>query len=184
MIHGTNDTKVSPWSFWSQTQIDKHKNEAEQFNSRRRADTSSFTSTPSCRESQGTVNKKKRFVWLIVRMYRGSIIYPHGNLLNIYPPEKWLQRNTSFFSTAKERSAILSDVCQVYPEGNQSNNNQFVAAATGTISAIDGLKVRFGMIGLPGFPTRVPRSSWDANKVSFSRMFTWCSTLVVKDNQS
>ena len=30
---------------------------------------------------------------------------------------------------------------QVYPEGNQSNNNQFVAAATGTISAIDGLKV-------------------------------------------
>eukprot|EP00913_Durusdinium_trenchii_P012136 g11398.t2 len=30
---------------------------------------------------------------------------------------------------------------QVYPEGNQSNNNQFLAAATGTISAIDGLKV-------------------------------------------
>ena len=30
---------------------------------------------------------------------------------------------------------------QVYPEGNQSNNNQFMAAATGTISAIDGLKV-------------------------------------------
>ena len=33
-------------------------------------------------------------------------------------------------------------VVEVYPEGNQSNNNQFVAAATGTISAIDGLKVR------------------------------------------
>ncbi|CAL1168806.1 unnamed protein product [Cladocopium goreaui] len=30
---------------------------------------------------------------------------------------------------------------QVYPEGNQSNNNQFLASATGTISAIDGLKV-------------------------------------------
>mgnify|MGYP002803567387 FL=1 len=30
---------------------------------------------------------------------------------------------------------------QVYPEGNQSNNNQFLAAASGTISAIDGLKV-------------------------------------------
>ena len=29
---------------------------------------------------------------------------------------------------------------QVYPEGNQSNNNQFLASATGTISAIDGLK--------------------------------------------
>ena len=29
---------------------------------------------------------------------------------------------------------------QVYPEGNQSNNNQFTAVATGTISAIDGLK--------------------------------------------
>ena len=35
-------------------------------------------------------------------------------------------------------------VVEVYPEGNQSNNNQFVAAATGTISAIDGLKVRCG----------------------------------------
>ena len=33
-------------------------------------------------------------------------------------------------------------LAEVYPEGNQSNNNQFVAAATGTISAIDGLKVR------------------------------------------
>ncbi|CAJ1393849.1 unnamed protein product [Effrenium voratum] len=30
---------------------------------------------------------------------------------------------------------------QVYPEGNQSNNNQFFAAATGTVTAIDGLKV-------------------------------------------
>jgi hypothetical protein len=30
---------------------------------------------------------------------------------------------------------------QVYPEGNQSNNNQFLASATATISAIDGLKV-------------------------------------------
>ena len=30
---------------------------------------------------------------------------------------------------------------QVYPEGNQSNNNQFFAAATGTVSAVDGLKV-------------------------------------------
>ena len=29
---------------------------------------------------------------------------------------------------------------QVYPEGNQSNNNQFMAAATGTVSAVDGLK--------------------------------------------
>ena len=30
---------------------------------------------------------------------------------------------------------------QVYPEGNQSNNNQFFASATGTVSAVDGLKV-------------------------------------------
>jgi len=30
---------------------------------------------------------------------------------------------------------------QVYPEGNQSNNNQFFAKETGTISAVDGLKV-------------------------------------------
>merc|ERR1712157_381886 len=30
---------------------------------------------------------------------------------------------------------------QVYPEGNQSNNNQFFAKETGTISAIDGLNV-------------------------------------------
>jgi len=30
---------------------------------------------------------------------------------------------------------------QVYPEGNQSNNNQFFAKASGEISAIDGLKV-------------------------------------------
>eukprot|EP00440_Ansanella_granifera_P054121 gb/GFBE01058668.1/.p1 GENE.gb/GFBE01058668.1/~~gb/GFBE01058668.1/.p1 ORF type:complete len:440 (+),score=142.85 gb/GFBE01058668.1/:1-1320(+) len=30
---------------------------------------------------------------------------------------------------------------QVYPEGNQSNNNQFFAAASGTVTAIDGLKV-------------------------------------------
>ena len=30
---------------------------------------------------------------------------------------------------------------QVYPEGNQSNNNQFFAKAAGTVSAIDGLKV-------------------------------------------
>ena len=30
---------------------------------------------------------------------------------------------------------------QVYPEGNQSNNNQFFASSTGTVSAIDGLKV-------------------------------------------
>ncbi|CAE6914960.1 petA [Symbiodinium natans] len=30
---------------------------------------------------------------------------------------------------------------QVYPEGNQSNNNQFFAVATGTVSAVDGLKV-------------------------------------------
>eukprot|EP00933_Yihiella_yeosuensis_P038256 TRINITY_DN321_c0_g1_i5.p1 TRINITY_DN321_c0_g1~~TRINITY_DN321_c0_g1_i5.p1 ORF type:complete len:450 (-),score=137.55 TRINITY_DN321_c0_g1_i5:167-1516(-) len=30
---------------------------------------------------------------------------------------------------------------QVYPEGNQSNNNQFTAAASGKITAIDGLKV-------------------------------------------
>ena len=30
---------------------------------------------------------------------------------------------------------------QVYPEGNQSNNNQFFAAAKGTITAVDGLKV-------------------------------------------
>ena len=30
---------------------------------------------------------------------------------------------------------------QVYPEGNQSNNNQFTAPATGTVTAIDGLKV-------------------------------------------
>jgi len=30
---------------------------------------------------------------------------------------------------------------QVYPEGNQSNNNQFFAKASGTVSAIDGLKV-------------------------------------------
>lgn len=41
---------------------------------------------------------------------------------------------------------VISDLdwwryVQVYPEGNQSNNNQFLAAATGTISAIDGLKV-------------------------------------------
>jgi len=30
---------------------------------------------------------------------------------------------------------------QVYPEGNNSNNNQFSANATGTVTAIDGLKV-------------------------------------------
>eukprot|EP00931_Biecheleriopsis_adriatica_P110883 TRINITY_DN851_c0_g1_i13.p1 TRINITY_DN851_c0_g1~~TRINITY_DN851_c0_g1_i13.p1 ORF type:complete len:444 (-),score=130.43 TRINITY_DN851_c0_g1_i13:269-1600(-) len=30
---------------------------------------------------------------------------------------------------------------QVYPEGNQSNNNQFFAAATGKITAIDGMKI-------------------------------------------
>jgi len=30
---------------------------------------------------------------------------------------------------------------QVYPEGNQSNNNQFFAKEAGTITAIDGLKV-------------------------------------------
>jgi len=30
---------------------------------------------------------------------------------------------------------------QVYPEGNQSNNNQFFAEATGKVTAIDGLKV-------------------------------------------
>merc|ERR1740129_1115283 len=30
---------------------------------------------------------------------------------------------------------------QVYPEGNNSNNNQFSANATGTVAAIDGLKV-------------------------------------------
>jgi len=30
---------------------------------------------------------------------------------------------------------------QVYPEGNQSNNNQFFASSSGTVSAIDGLKV-------------------------------------------
>merc|ERR550532_3408103 len=30
---------------------------------------------------------------------------------------------------------------QIYPEGNLSNNNQFMANATGTISDIDGLKV-------------------------------------------
>jgi len=30
---------------------------------------------------------------------------------------------------------------QVYPEGNQSNNNQFFAPASGKVSAIDGLKV-------------------------------------------
>jgi apocytochrome f len=30
---------------------------------------------------------------------------------------------------------------QVYPEGNQSNNNQFFAVASGKIAAIDGLKV-------------------------------------------
>ena len=30
---------------------------------------------------------------------------------------------------------------QVYPEGNQSNNNQFFAVATGTVTAVDGLKV-------------------------------------------
>ena len=45
-------------------------------------------------------------------------------------------------------SALRLFVCepildvQVYPEGNQSNNNQFLASATGTISAIDGLKAR------------------------------------------
>jgi len=30
---------------------------------------------------------------------------------------------------------------QVYPEGNQSNNNQFFAPATGKVASIDGLKV-------------------------------------------
>merc|ERR1740123_1667981 len=30
---------------------------------------------------------------------------------------------------------------QVYPEGNQSNNNQFFAPATGTVSAIEGTVV-------------------------------------------
>merc|ERR1712187_8426 len=30
---------------------------------------------------------------------------------------------------------------QVYPEGNQSNNNQFFAKETGTVSAVDGLKI-------------------------------------------
>lgn len=39
------------------------------------------------------------------------------------------------------RHRLCSHWVQVYPEGNQSNNNQFLAAATGTISAIDGLKV-------------------------------------------
>ncbi len=39
------------------------------------------------------------------------------------------------------RQTFCSHWVQVYPEGNQSNNNQFMAAATGTISAIDGLKV-------------------------------------------
>merc|ERR1712032_753825 len=30
---------------------------------------------------------------------------------------------------------------QVYPEGNNSNNNQYLAKAAGTVTAIDGLKV-------------------------------------------
>merc|ERR1740123_1958971 len=30
---------------------------------------------------------------------------------------------------------------QVYPEGNQSNNNQFFAKETGTVEAVDGLKI-------------------------------------------
>ena len=46
----------------------------------------------------------------------------------------WLQAALRFLApTGSSR--------QVYPEGNQSNNNQFLASATGTISAIDGLKV-------------------------------------------
>ena len=42
----------------------------------------------------------------------------------------------------EEPRSISSRACllQVYPEGNQSNNNQFFAAATGTVTAIDGLK--------------------------------------------
>ena len=33
----------------------------------------------------------------------------------------------------------------MYPEGNQSNNNQFFAAATGTVTAIDGLKASLAL---------------------------------------
>ena len=38
-------------------------------------------------------------------------------------------------------SCFIGKACpQVYPEGNQSNNNQFFAKKDGKISAIDGLK--------------------------------------------
>jgi len=48
--------------------------------------------------------------------------------------DQYFGKNTMWFGGNRGRG-------QVYPEGNQSNNNQFFAACSGKIAAIDGLKV-------------------------------------------
>jgi len=61
-------------------------------------------------------------------------------ILPVLAPDPNTQKNqyfdkvTMFFGGNRGRG-------QVYPEGNLSNNNQFFANATGTVTAIDGLKV-------------------------------------------
>ena len=72
---------------------------------------------------------------------------------------------------------------QVYPEGNQSNNNQFLAAATGTISAIDGLKVGWELLTTGSYVTNADWLSRNYENMScfkFQRWFGLCSAIELK----
>ena len=72
---------------------------------------------------------------------------------------------------------------QVYPEGNQSNNNQFFAAATGTVTAIDGLKARLPTVD--GRNPAPPKNPWNdgstvnTNKQWFPMVSKWCRILSI-----
>eukprot|EP00434_Breviolum_minutum_P022891 symbB.v1.2.020196.t1/scaffold1681.1/size106035/7 len=99
--------------------------------------------------------------WLMQTTDNGELVRRRGRWQNHRIMEVYIQEVSSLLYLQKlprpTRDKIIEDKIlfgkgifyfggnrgrgQVYPEGNQSNNNQFVAAATGTISAIDGLKV-------------------------------------------